>query len=228
LKKIQYFIGIDVQIFRGCAFYILDRKAEFIDSGWAKGGTIEEICARLQTATRPYIEYNTTAVGIDAPRMPLSRPRQFYWDNKNNTWRKKRTADKGYGRHCEVVIKSLGLGNPQWTPLLHDAPAWMRLGFGIFKSFTLIENVFEVFPSASYKMLNEDKSYKVGLNFTNFVYGPKDMLDACMAAYTVYEFINDRGSQVGGGDGLGTILLPGKINKATDRGVLTWPLNEKI
>ena len=38
------------------------------------------------------------------------------------------------------------------------------------------------------------------------------MLDASVAAVTVYEFVNGRGCEVGGEDDLGTIVLPGKIN----------------
>ncbi|MBN2413408.1 hypothetical protein JXQ31_17145 [candidate division KSB1 bacterium] len=205
---------------------VLNRQAEFINSGWARGGTIEKICDNLRSLIQTY-PGDYTAIGIDAPRMPLSRPREFYWDKKNNTWRKSRPSDKGYGRHCEVVIKSLGLGNPQWTPLLRDAPQWMLLGFRIFESLAGVKNVFEVFPSASYKMLDKDKSCKVGLNFANFAGGPKDMLDACIAAYTVYEFINGRGSQVGGGDGSGTIVLPGKISHELNNPILTWPLDDK-
>ena len=34
------------------------------------------------------------------------------------------------------------------------------------------------------------------------------MLDARVAAVTVQEFIAGRGSEAGGGDGLGTIILP--------------------
>ena len=223
-KSIQYFIGVDVQISRGCVIYVLGRQAEYINSGWATGGTINEICDNLQDAVRQYPS-DDIAIGIDAPRIPLKSPRQYYRDNKTNSWRKRGAGDKGKGRHCEVVIKSLGLGNPQWTSLLSDAPEWMRLGFTIFERFAFIDNVFEVFPSASYRMLIEEKGYEVGLNFAHFQHGPKDMLDACMAAFTVYEFINGRGSQVGGGDGLGTIVLPRKIREA-GTGVMTWPVND--
>jgi len=224
-NSVKYFIGVDVQISRGCAIYILGRQAEYINSGWATGGTITEICDNLQNAVRQY-PGDDIAIGIDAPRMPLISPRQYYRDNKINNWRKRRAGDKGKGRHCEVVIKSLGLGNPQWTPLLSDAPEWMQLGFEIFKRFAYIKNVFEVFPSASYRMLNEEKGYEVGLTFAHFQRGPKDMLDACMAAYTVYEFINGRGSQVGGGDGMGTIVLPRKTERGAGTGVMTWPRND--
>mgnify|MGYP005849327221 CR=1 FL=1 len=41
--------------------------------------------------------------------------------------------------------------------------------------------------------------------------GVKDMLDASVAAITVFEFVKGHGCEVGGGDGLGTILLPRKL-----------------
>jgi hypothetical protein len=73
------------------------------------------------------------AVGIDAPRMPLTSKRPWYWSSANRKWTP-RKAQKGYGRHCEVVISAYRLANPQWTPLEQDAPEWMKLGFKFFFS----------------------------------------------------------------------------------------------
>jgi hypothetical protein len=86
----------------------------------------------------------------------------------------------------------------------------MGLGFLIYKSLKDFPLVYEVFPSASYKMLEkENLAYELCLN--NFTGGVKDMLDASVAAVTVYEFVTGRGCEVGGGDGSGTIILPRKI-----------------
>ena len=50
------------------------------------------------------------------------------------------------------------------------------------------------------------------------------MLDAVVAAVTVHEFEAGRGAEVGGGDGLGTIVLPRAIAETeTKPGVLIWP-----
>ncbi len=46
------------------------------------------------------------------------------------------------------------------------------------------------------------------VSFDDFSPGPKDMLDAVAAAFTVRVSADGRGSEVGGGDGLGTIVLP--------------------
>ena len=51
---------------------------------------------------------------------------------------------------------------------------------------------------------------------------PKDMLDAAIGALTVREFEAGRGCEVGGGDGLGTIILPRPIPEPIEA-VLTWP-----
>lgn len=40
------------------------------------------------------------------------------------------------------------------------------------------------------------------------------MLDASVGAITVYELINGRGCEVGGEDGLGTIVVPGSIDRS--------------
>jgi hypothetical protein len=48
------------------------------------------------------------------------------------------------------------------------------------------------------------------------------MLDAIVAAVTGMEFLADRGQEVGGGDGLGTIVLPRSIPSGMTE-VLRWP-----
>jgi hypothetical protein len=114
------------------------------------------------------------------------------------------------GRECEVIIKSYSIANPQWTKTLAESPEWMKLGYNIFSALKEFPYVYEVFPSASYKMLEkENLAYELCLN--NFTSGVKDMLDASVAAITVYEFVNGRGCEVGGNDGLGTIVIPRKI-----------------
>jgi hypothetical protein len=122
-----------------------------------------------------------------------------------------------------VVLKALNIANPQWTPLTEDAPDWMQLGFRLFSALSDHENIFEVFPSASYSLLRERNQPRVSISFANFVEGPKDMLDACISALTVHEFINGRGSEVGGGDGLGTIILPTEPPVSFSHPVLHWP-----
>ena len=49
------------------------------------------------------------------------------------------------------------------------------------------------------------------------------MLDACIAALTVHQFMHGLGSQVGGGDGLGTIILPTPLPEMKSDHVLHWP-----
>ena len=85
------------------------------------------------------------------------------------------------------------------------------------------DNVFEVFPSASYNMLKDDRDVKVTINFANFSQGPKDMIDACVAAMTVYEFIHSPGTEVGNGDGLGSIILPRPLIDVINPDLLYWP-----
>ena len=83
---------------------------------------------------------------------------------------------------------------------------------------------FEVFPSASYSMLRDKKEPRVSIYFADFTYGPKDMLDACISAFTVHQYANGRGCEVGGGDGLGTIVLPTELPEPYSvHPVLLWP-----
>lgn len=55
-----------------------------------------------------------------------------------------------------------------------------------------------------------------------FARGPKDMRDAAVCVVVVREYAADRGGCVGGGDGLGTSVLPRPIEHA-DAPVLQWP-----
>jgi hypothetical protein len=203
---INYFAGIDVQISRGCSYYIIEGNKKFVTNGWVKKDipkTIKTILSEICDG-----ELEAVAIGIDAPRMPIKKLRIRYFDKKNNVWVKK--SKKCFGRECEVIIKSHNIANPQWTRTYAESPKWMKLGFEIFSELKDFPFVYEVFPSASYKMLeNENVNYELCLN--EFTSGVKDMLDASVAAFTVFEFVNKRGCEVGGEDNLGTIVLPRKI-----------------
>ncbi|MEM5803023.1 MAG: hypothetical protein QXO57_03665 [Candidatus Aenigmatarchaeota archaeon] len=204
--KIKYFAGVDVQINKGCCFYVIDKNKKFVESGWIN----EDIPTLLRNTFLKLCRNNqqTIAIGIDAPRMPIDKLRKRSFDKKSNSWFYHTKGKEG--RECEVLIKSFGLGNPQWTRRLKDAPEWMRLGFSIYDALKDFPFVCEVFPSASYRMLkNENVRYELCLN--NFSLGIKDMLDASVCAITVYEFFAGRGCEVGGEDGLGTIVLPRRI-----------------
>lgn len=207
-------IGIDVQAARGCPFAVLNTSSRVIDSGWLQTKGLDVSAKELSQ------RYPNAVFAIDAPRMPLPAPRSWYW-NKTD-WRRRNDTERGFGRHCEVVISVHKLANPQWTPLIDKAPEWMACGFSIFKALWNSALCLEVFPSASYRMLNEEKNVRVDINLTNFMPGPKDMLDAVVAARTALEFIAGRGQEVGGGDGLGTIVLPRRITDPIAN-VLKWP-----
>jgi len=203
---IKYFAGIDVQIKRGCCYYIIDENKNFVASGWIKENIPNSFKNLFLEISGN--DHNSIAIGVDAPRMPLDKPRKRSFDKKTNSWMEK--GDEKLGRECEVIIKSYNIANPQWTRTYEDSPEWMKLGFSIFNSLKEFPFVYEVFPSASYRML-EKENVKYELCLNNFNDGVKDMLDSSVAAITVYEFFNGRGCEVGGEDGLGTIVLPGKL-----------------
>lgn len=209
-------IGIDVQHARSCPFAVLNTRTQrVVENGWIATGDLVKEVQSLASC------HEGAVFAIDAPRRPLPTPRTWYWRNKSG-WYRGTGSEKGRGRHCEVVIKAYELANPQWTPLAIDAPEWMRNGFEIFGALEDRARALEVFPSASYRMLDEDIDIEVNVPLSGFLQGPKDMLDAIVAAVTAGEFLAGRGQEVGGGDGLGTIVLPRPITKpACD--VLGWP-----
>lgn len=229
MKKISHCMGIDVQIERGCAYFVVDQSADCVDAGWAKGGSLNETANRLHEIASNLLDghQESVAIGIDSPRVPLSSRREYYWDGRRHSWRQRRPDEKGHGRHCEIVLKALKIANPQWTRMRPDCPKWMELGFQIFEVLKDFRFVFEVFPSASFGVLREDRSVKVNLTFAGFSRGPKDMLDACVGAMTVFEFVHGRGVEVGGGDGFGSIILPRPLVNVRNPEVLEWPTDEE-
>lgn len=203
---IKLFAGVDVQIKRGCCYYIIDENKKFVESGWIKENipnSFKELFLKISNKKPEQI-----MVGIDSPRMPIDKPRKRNFDRKSNSWNQ--NDEPKLGREYEVIIKSYNIANPQWTRTMDKSPDWMKLGFSIYYSLKSFPFVYEIFPSASYKMLKKE-NVKYELCINDFVEGVKDMLDASVAAITVYEFVNGRGCEVGGEDGLGTIVLPCKI-----------------
>ena len=121
-----------------------------------------------------------------------------------------------------MVIKSLNLANPQWTPIGDSEPEWMAVSFDFFKQFDRYCKTFEVFPSASYNKLDSVHDLSVRVSFNNFLPGPKDMLNSIVGALTVKGFVEGRGTSVGGGDQLGEIILPRPIQCNVPQ-ILKWP-----
>ena len=100
----------------------------------------------------------------------------------------------------------------------------MKIGFGLYSVLAPLATVYEVFPSASYTILQGNVDIRINADFSAFKPGPKDMLDALIAASTVREFVESGGIEVGGGDGMGTIILPRRLPDPIIEEVLTWPV----
>jgi predicted nuclease with RNAse H fold len=214
----RVFVGIDIQEKRGCCFAALQNDGIVVASGWFHDPA-KEVVGLVNSLRDTYI----VSVGIDAPRQPLPSPRRWYWNRRASTWTE-RTVQRGYGRHCEIVVSAHGLANPQWTPIEEEAPSWMVIGFRMFAALESIipSSVHEVFPTASYSLLHDDTDVRITIDFSSCMHGPKDMLDAFVAAATVREFVDKRGCVVGGEDDLGTIVLPRPLRNPI-AGVLKWP-----
>ncbi len=119
------YVGVDVQMNRGCSCAVLDSELMPYHSEWLLSPD------RIRSLVSELLEhFDRVAVGIDAPRCPLPKPREYYW--RDRRWRLRQPEDQGRGRHCEVVVASLRLGNPQYTPLAGDCPDWMELASHYF------------------------------------------------------------------------------------------------
>jgi predicted nuclease with RNAse H fold len=217
------YLGIDVQLSAGCAYAMIDERHRHLASGWTDSK--DEVADERAVSTASALQASTgrrIVVGIDAPRRPLPAARRWRFDRKR--WRPLAPSAKGHGRHCELIVSALRLATPQWTPALEAAPPWMRLGFRLFAAFDAAGfRTHEVFPSASYaQLVQEDLRFEVST--AGLRPRPKDMLDAHLAAVTVAEFEQKRGCEVGGGDGLGTIVLPRPVTYGGCAGVECWPV----
>ena len=220
MSESELFVGIDVQERRGLPYSILDHSCVMVASGWISCDSPGTQAKQMKQVLQSEAGGARLAIGIDAPRMPLPDCRQWYWEGAKRQWRAKRPTDKGLGRHCEVVVKSLGFANPQWTPLIGESKPWMRLGYELFRELEPLGDVYEVFPSASYTALQEIR-LETTIELSQFRPGPKDMLDAIAGAVTVREFAAGRGWEAGGGDGFGTIVLPGQVPE--HHPCMCWP-----
>ena len=211
------FVGIDIQIRRDCCYAVIDNNGILFESGWFRSADADAV-----NLVERLCESGKIVVGIDAQRMPLNCPRKWYWSGARRQWYE-RSTQKGNGRHCEVVISAHRIANPQWTPLKSEAPEWMQLGFRLYKALDGLATVPEVFPTASYTLLQGNTDVRIDANFSACSPGTKDMLDAWVAAATVREFEEGRGTEVGGGDGLGTIILPRPLPDPVIDEVMGWP-----
>lgn len=211
------FIGIDTSEKRGCAMAAIDEAGRSTGSRWSTCDVADVVAA-----VRALAREQPVVIGIDSPRLPLDQLRSWYWNRKAEDWRPRKDTEQGWGRHCEVVVSSLGLATPQWTRPLNVTPGWMRFGFQLFEALESIGPVHEVFPTASYSQLRDAHEPLLQFPFSGFAGGPKDLLDAYVAAVTISEYEKGRGSSVGGGDLLGNIVLPRPVS-STPTALFAWP-----
>lgn len=229
-REDTFFMGIDIQRSRACPYAIMDSRDQMVQSGWLVGDTDEQRCGSLLEVVRDFEDahHGLFAFGIDCPRCLRPTRRNFYVDRSRRAWRPRRESESGVGRHCDVVVKSANIANPQWTPVVGQVASdkqWMLTGVAMFEALADWKHVYEVFPSASYRLFGEIAPRSIRLDLSQLHPGPKDMLDACVAAVTVRRFVDNQGCEVGGADNLGTIVLPVDITARLPEFLQTIPSN---
>jgi hypothetical protein len=102
---ITHFVGIDVQVSRGCACAILQADGSTTGTTWADEGKdlLKEVTSLIEGDGATL---GSSVVAIDCPRQARTSLREHYWDGKKARWTGRSQSDKGHGRHCEVVIRA--------------------------------------------------------------------------------------------------------------------------
>jgi hypothetical protein len=78
---IKLFAGIDVQISRGCCYYIINQNNKYVVSGWIKENIPQTFNKLLLEISNN--QPDTISIGIDAPRMPIR--------NQTKRWQRMRS-----------------------------------------------------------------------------------------------------------------------------------------
>jgi predicted nuclease with RNAse H fold len=200
------FVGVDVQ---GDKLIVAFRRnGEFLPPARVElhaERVLNEALRLRQNKKEPVV------AAVDAPRFYLNGARQCRL-NKANIWE---NANLQGGRHCEVIVRKLGLANPQWTPQAHAPSEWICLGQKVFKAFedTGLKAI-ECFPTASYARLGKMPGTALNVPGEMFAHCrglAHDVLDSCVAALTTDLFAARNATELGGGDGYGTIVIPGVV-----------------
>lgn len=201
-------VGVDVQ---GDTLIVALRR----DGVFLPPATVAEVAygVRDYALQHRQHEHEQVVVAIDAPRHYLAAPRQWALNGAGNQW-VPANLPHGWGRHCEIVVRRLGLANPQWTPIAAHPRPWITLGQQVFAvcqeaGFATIE----CFPGATYTRLGQMVNQNLHIPGAVFAYNrlAHDILDACVAAYTAEFFVAGNATELGGGDGYGTIVVPGIV-----------------
>ena len=217
------FIGIAVGARRRISLCAASPQGQVV---WSEACRIEDLSGALDRVARRTATRNW-AIGISAPRTFIEDPRIWTW--RSTGWAQATGSTRG--RHCEVIIRALGLGSPPWTPLAGEAPPWMRAGVELHRSAARLADearIHEVFPGASRRQFARHPEIRVpycrmfrkrrGLDLQE-----QREDDAFTAAWTAAAFESGQGCAVGGGDGLGAIILPGRIPADCPAGLLIYP-----
>ena len=100
MNKIKYFAGIDVQVKRGCSYYIINEKKNFVANGWIEENIPQSFKELFIKISNDHLK--EIAIGIDAPWMPVKKLRKRSFDKKTNSWID--NGDEKLGRDRKSVV----------------------------------------------------------------------------------------------------------------------------
>lgn len=199
------FVGVDVQ---GDELIVAFRRdGAFLPPARIVVSAAEALRHTLEHLTMPN---EPVVVAIDAPRHYLNLSRQWRLNNAG-AWA---ATNRPCGRHCEIIVRRLRLANPQWTPHANYPIPWISLGQQVFGAFQAAGfTAIECFPTASYTRLGQMENHFLNIPGKMFAHSllAHDILDACVAALTADMFMLSDATELGGGDGYGTIVVPGIV-----------------
>ena len=198
-------IGLAPGLAGRTAFAILDGAGNFLDAGFFEGSLPTELTRQIEAGLASGL---AVVFGVDAARHALTRLRYWNWEPTAEHWvRLLRGADTG--RHAEIILRAHGFRGTRWS--VTAAP--------IYQALQALPGtvIYEVCAEAAFQAMDPgspppEPSAAAGASLEH----------ATLAATTSREFFAGRGQEIGGGDGLGTIILPRPLRRRVE-GVLEWP-----
>lgn len=201
-------IGLAPGLAGRTAFMVLDGAGNFLDAGFFEGCLPTELVRQIEAGLAAGL---AVLAGVDAARHALPRLRYWEWEPTAERWVRLLRGTSA-GRHAEIILRAHGFRETRWTDRTAGAAS-------MFQALHALPGtvIYETCAEASFQALDPGSPLP-----SQSAPAEGSLEHATLAATTSREFFAGRGQEIGGGDGLGTIILPRPLRRRI-AGVLEWP-----